>query len=438
MDLKTAFNTKLTENGDLAFKSTGDPVVDMVFFAPYLNKHLDVAGNLFDKVPDDTKPVLAMFVRDPRFGLKWKDLGRYLCMRCGLSPALITTVGSYKDLWKIAYSGEAGEGYATECLMWLKEGIVSGNGLAKKWAPKFSSKKNLQYAVKFAKMLGMTKMEYGKFVKNPDTVEYKLSHKETDRIEFEKVPSLALKKYWSRFKNGSDTSEKFGKYIGDVQAGTKKINTAVLTPYDVYKSDASSRDLLFDKLEKFKCSMMPIVDTSWSMYDKYDSYGKAIAIGHYIANCSEYLPKTVVSFSSSPRLLELGDGDYASQIRKMYTGDCSNTDFSKVLKLLEKVSPGSLPDYFLVLTDMEFDCGSYIAREALENKWKAMGVKTKLIWWNFNSREMTAPETTANGHIFMSGYSPEMLKFLNPGFDAKSYVKELLDKYMEKLVDKLK
>ena len=45
----------------------------------------------------------------------------------------------------------------------------------------------------------------------------------------------------------------------------------------------------------------------------------------------------------------------------MYTGDCSNTDFGKVMELLKGLK--KYPEYLIVLSDMEFDCGSNQSKE---------------------------------------------------------------------------
>ena len=57
------------------------------------------------------------------------------------------------------------------------------------------------------------------------------------------------------------------------------------------------------------------------------------------------------------------------------------------------------------------------------------GYNTQIIWWNFNSRNITCPEMDSYGNIFFSGYNPMLLKFLEVGFDAKEFLKSLLTNY---------
>lgn len=101
----------------------------------------------------------------------------------------------------------------------------------------------------------------------------------------------------------------------------------------------------------------------------------------------------------------------------MITGDCSNTDLAKVMEIL--LDTDELPKFLVILSDMEFDEGSKYRKDELEKLWKEKGYITKIVWWNLNSRNITCPEMDRNGNIFMSGYNPMLLKFLEVGFDGQ-------------------
>ena len=64
---------------------------------------------------------------------------------------------------------------------------------------------------------------------------------------------------------------------------------------------------------------------------------------------------------------------------------------------------------------------------------KDRGIKTKIVWWNFNSRNTTAPEMDNCGNIYMSGYSPMLLKYLQAGFNGKQFLYKLLDEYKKNI-----
>lgn len=434
--LQQAFgNTKLTENGDIAYTSTGNNLLDMLFMSEYFQKHLNHVGI----GTSEREKLFSMFMRDPRYGIGLRDLGRELMKQSEVDLADVVKAGRFDDIFSM-------EGW----MPFLRDEILAGNELAKKWAPRYSSK-NLMLAREFAKFLGMNKQQYGKFVK-VNTVEKSLSDKETDGIVFEHVPSLAMIKYYSRFIKGKDTSERFKEYLSDVKSGKKELKVSTTTVYDIFRNmDKIDPDLFFDKIEKIAISCVPVVDTSGSMWDMNDSIGKALSIGHYLAKCSTFAPNQVVSFSSRPQLITLGSDDvnrraygmyeqllesgngssYAREIASMYTGDCSNTDFAAVMDLFKSVD--TLPEYIVVLSDMEFDRGSYQSKNELRNLWRMMGYTTKIVWWNFNSRSTTCPEIDADGNIFISGYNPMLLQYLEAGFDGEKFLDKLLDVYKEKI-----
>ena len=61
------------------------------------------------------------------------------------------------------------------------------------------------------------------------------------------------------------------------------------------------------------------------------------------------------------------------------------------------------------------------------------GYTTKIVWWNFNSRNTTIPEMDEMGNIYLSGYSPMLLKYLEVGFDGEAFLNKLLKEYKKAL-----
>ena len=265
-------------------------------------------------------------------------------------------------------------------------------------------------------------------------------------------------KYFNRFSTGEDTKVRFQKYLEDVRSGKQELKISTTNVYDIYKNrDKIDPDLFFSKIEKISGSWIPVVDSSGSMQDSNDSYGKALAVGHYLAKCSTYAPDTVLSFSSHPVLLKLGaentyvqggywgtspkfakqhlfeESPYKRELESMYTGDCSNTDFGAVCAKLKELDSKNAPDWIVVLSDMEFDSGSNQTKDEMMNIFKQNGMHTKLVWWNFNAHNTTSPETDKYGNIFMSGYSPMLLKFLNVGFDGQKFLNTLIEEYSKNI-----
>lgn len=420
--LEKVFNQKLTENGDKAYKSIGDNLLDILFMSAYYEKHLDEVklGN------SDIEKLFARSMRDPRLGLGRRDLGRVLMKLSDVSPEEVVKSGRFDDLVFIQL---------TQHLMYLWEEVKAGNELAKKWCPRLNSK-NREYAKYLCKIWGVSQKEYRKLIK-VDTTERKLTEDRADEINFEHVPSLAMIKYFNRFANGSDTFKRFNKYLDDVENGKAKLNISTTTVYDIYKNRYKiDADLFFDKLEKISLNCIPIVDVSGSMFNDFDAIGKALSIGHYLARCSTFCRDMFVTFSENPELAKLDvKKSYAEQLGQIEQSHWGfNTDFGAVMELL-KNKLDEAPEYLIVLSDMEFDEGSYDYKEELMREWEDKGINTKIVWWNFNTRNTTAPEIDEYGNIFFSGYNPMLLKFLKIEFDGKRFLKELLDEY-EKAINK--
>ena len=65
-ELEKIFNEKLTENGDISYKSTGNNLTDLFFMTPFFEKNLDEV-----KIGTSEKEkVFSMFIRDPRFRIR--------------------------------------------------------------------------------------------------------------------------------------------------------------------------------------------------------------------------------------------------------------------------------------------------------------------------------------------------------------------------------
>ena len=165
-EIKKLLNEKLTENGDKAYKSTGDNLTDLFFMTPYFEKHLCEAtiGT------SEKEKVFSMFIRDPRFGLGRRDLGRRLMYQSKVSPENIVTAGRFDDLFNIP---------TDENIEYLRQQVVSGNELAKKWLPGLTTK-DKKIAKALCKMWDLTPKEYRALKKCENTTEYKLSYAEKE------------------------------------------------------------------------------------------------------------------------------------------------------------------------------------------------------------------------------------------------------------------
>lgn len=457
-ELEKILQTKKTENGDVSYKTTGNNLTDLFFMTAYFEKNLDEANI----GTSEKEKVFSMFMRDPRFGLGRRDLGRVLMRKSQVNAENIVKAGRYDDLICIP---------TDENLKYLKEQLYAGNELAKKWMPRLTGK-DKYYAKILCKMWGISEKEYRKLIKTDSTTEYKMSYAEAkegtplndlfkkgnyehplvNEIDFEKVPSLAMTKYLHTFSTREDLKERFAEYIEKVKENKAKVNTKTANVHDAHKTAVRSAtwttqdvekeagDVIAKKIEDVatlgvEINAIPILDTSGSMYQRWhvdftdmDNIGvKAMSVAHAIAKKSTYAPNQIISFSSNPHLMTIKGNTLAEEYKSMYTGDCSNTDFGKVMKLLQGLK--TYPEYLIVLSDMEFDEGSNQSKKETMRIFKEHGANTKIIWWTFNDRNKTVPEFDEYGNIFLSGYNLQILKLLETNFNMEEYINKILEKY---------
>ena len=85
---------------------------------------------------------------------------------------------------------------------------------------------------------------------------------------------------------------------------------------------------------------------------------------------------------------------------------------------------------------MEFDAGSNQTKEDAMKIIKEKSEKTRIIWWNFNSRQVTFPEIDKYGNIFLSGYSPQLLSLLDVNFDLENVMNGMVEEYKKQYNNK--
>ena len=325
-ELEKIFAEKRTENGDISYKTTGNNLTDLLFMTPFFEKHLDQVhiGN------SDKEKLFAMFIRDPRFGLGRRDLGRKLMKLADVEPSDIILAGRYDDLWNIP---------TNKNLTYLKSSLESKNELAKKWMPRLTTK-DKKVAKILCKIWNLTEKEYRSLIKTNKTVEYKLSYAEKqegtplndlfkqgtykhpliNEINFEQVPSLAMHKYLHTFSTREDLKDRFHEYIEKVKENKAKVNTSTTNVVDAYKTatrsvktvennaDVIAKKTVENATLNVEMNCIPILDTSGSMYWNYNGLNigeKATALAHALATHSTYAQNQVISFSSRPRLITI-------------------------------------------------------------------------------------------------------------------------------------
>jgi hypothetical protein len=166
----------------------------------------------------------------------------------------------------------------------------------------------------------------------------------------------------------------------------------------------------------------------------------ATALGLYCAErAGGPFANHYISFSSRPQLIETAGVDFCDKVdRIVRTNLCENTNieaaFDMVLHtaLANRVPQKDLPEYILVISDMEFDSatGNYWRRtgsgmteanaetvmETIERKWNERGYQMpKLIYWNVDARQSNIPMIGNHRVSYVSGFSPSIFKSILTG-----------------------
>ena len=82
---------------------------------------------------------------------------------------------------------------------------------------------------------------------------------------------------------------------------------------------------------------------------------------------------------------------------------------------------------------MQFDEGSSLSKSEAMKVLQKRNPNLRIIWWNFNTRRVTFPETDEYGNIFLGGYNPFLLKFLEVGFNGQELINNIVNEYKEKM-----
>jgi hypothetical protein len=299
--------------------------------------------------------------------------------------------------------------------------------LAAKWVPiqdgRFCRKMNLTHKL-FRKMIRLLREKL-------DIVECKMSAGEWEKIYFEKVCSLSMKRYSKAFTK--HCQERFSQYLESVNKGEKKMNVGQLYPSDIAAKYLSSQesdptmDVAWEQLQKKtreqftslgNKKFMCVVDTSGSMRGK--PLEVAVSLGLFL---SELFPESnfyrqFVTFSMHPTLQTVQGDTLFERITNLSKANWDmNTDLQKVFELLlESSTPEDHPDVLLILSDMQFDVAtsSTTNLESIEQKYQERGLtRPRLVFWNLRSNTIDFPATTeVSNCALVSGYSTSLLEGL--------------------------
>lgn len=316
--------------------------------------------------------------------------------------------------------------------------------LLAKWLPSenASSKVTKALALRAIKAFDLTPREYRKVLsalrKHIDITETKMSQNEWGAINYEAVPSLAMKNYQKAFARRD--ALRYQEYIASVNKGEKKINASTLYPYDLVEQymngdGGPATEAQWKALPDYvsgEQNVLIMADVSGSMTGRPMATSVGLAIYFAQHNEGKY-HNLYMTFTDQPRFMAIREGatlrDNVSHVMQAGIGYNTNLEaaFMEILNMASAnhIRNEDMPKALLVVSDMEIDC--VVQREGLDfvqvmkKRFADRGyTMPKLILWNVESRQDTFLTQDANV-LQVSGQSTNTFKSVLSGINYTAY-----------------
>lgn len=410
--LDSGDNLTHTENGALAYRSTGKELLDLNFAVASLRSAvLEEIHIRFSKAYHEN-PELAIkwlfFARDIRGGLGERRLFREcLWVIANEDPdllkrliPLIPEYGRWDDLWVLLPDLRFREDIISLVNVQISRdyaGIAANKPitLLAKWLPSAnaSSEQTKGYARVIYRGLGWTERKYRKILSTLrrylDVVERKMSSNEWQDVQYETVPSRANLIYKDAFMRHDAIRRT--DYLMALEKGETKINSGVLYPHDIVHAyhdtyivkirDDAALEAMWKALPDMvngDGSTMVVADGSGSMTAQIGKttvtaldVANALAI-YFAERANGPYHNRYITFSSHPQFVRFDD--HMSLRDKIDVAEkhdeCANTNIEAVFDLIletavqNRLHQNEIPANVLIISDMEFDsCAEYPSGE---------------------------------------------------------------------------
>lgn len=474
-DLKATLDENsfaLTENGAIGYSTSGRKLLDLNFaVTSFRNKSDKKIEDAFEKAFYEDKLLAikwAFYCRDRSEGIGERRLFRVILKWLAneqpeIAKAVFELSGVYgrlDDMFVLLDTDLKDDviAYISKQLKEDQENMKNEKpcSLLAKWlkSPNASSKETKRLAKIIYTGLGMTERQYRKTLselrKYLDVIEVKMSAKEWNGIDYNKVPSRANLIYNGAFLRNDE--ERRREYLAALERGDKdvKINGSVNFPHDIvhkYKSGHRTLKSLDTTLEQLwkalpdfvngQGNTICVADGSGSMTDTIGgtsvtalTVANALAI-YFAEHSSGQFKDKYITFSSRPQFVDFSN---AKTLREKISiavrnNEIANTNIKATFDLILKtavdnnLSQDEIPANVLILSDCEFDGMVTGSRDKtlfrnIEQKWIDAGYKMpRCVFWNICSRTGTLP---VNQHenfpvALVSGFSPAICKMVLSG-----------------------
>jgi hypothetical protein len=454
-------NETTTFNGALSCKSSLNACVDL-FYKSCRGVENEVLVSLLEKAFWENSLVtlkIIAYCRDVRGGKGERSVGRqmftwlanenpdYLVVNL---DHYIKVYGRFDDV--VALLGTNLEDFGID--LWveqlktdleiLKNENENENGisLAAKWIPSEHKSIDKKYNVvyKICKKLGVSKCQFRKVYLVPlrkklDILETKMCESKWQDIDFEKVPSVAMKNH------GKDKCafrrhqlERFQEYLGKLKTGEAKVNAKDLFPHQIvagYQTMSQVDQLLESQWNVFVENVQSNYDVSNTLVLS-DVSGSmtgtpmdvSLALGLLVSQCSDVCWKDLVlTFESLPKFHNVkGDSlfDRINILRRAPWG--GSTDFNAALQLVlntatqNNIKQSDMPKRLIVVSDMQFDQaerGNFTTNyQKLQQMYTDSNYKIPhIVFWNVDGNTLDVPAKSTQENVsLVSGFSVAILK----------------------------
>lgn len=298
--------------------------------------------------------------------------------------------------------------------------LIDNNGLCAKWMPRKGV-----LAAKLRELLGWSPKQYRKIIVNlSKTVEQQMSAHQWQNIEYEKLPSIAAKRYQLAF-NRHDL-ERYTQYKEDLKNNKAKINAKAIFPHDIVKSLKNGDQEVANQqwkalpnyLESNVEKILTVSDVSGSMEGL--PLDVCVGLTLYLTERLEGVFKnTFITFSDNPELCTV-NGDLIHRVSQLTKANWGmSTDLNAVFRLIldtavaNNVPEQDMPTKILILSDMEFNEASSTKTnfEVIKEMYTSNGYKMpSIVFWNLNGRINNLPATQYDNVALVSGFSPVLVK----------------------------
>lgn len=339
--------------------------------------------------------------------------------------------------------------------------------LLAKWLPSenTSSKRTVRLAQKAMSALYMTPRNYRKTLsalrKYIKVVERDMSANQWGDINYEGVPSYAMKNYRNAF--AKHDAIRFSNYIASLNKGEAKINASTLFPYDLVREYVNEvwiggcRNAKLDPVVEAQWKALPnyiegennyvvMADVSGSMDGRPIMTSIGLAIYFAERNKGNY-HNTYMTFTDKPHFINIKEGaTLLENVKTVANTDVGfNTDleaaFDYILSnaIYNNVSNEDMPKALIVISDMEID--RYMSRRGLgfvdtmKEKFNVAEYEMpKIILWNVEARQDTYLSQNPDV-IYVSGSSPSVFKSFIGALNGETAYDVMLKTLNDKMYD---